>query len=469
MSSPERECLENSIKIRHYAHMQKLLIIPLLSMCLSSLCLAAYPIPDYEIVVIESTPPLVQLDMSLSQITRAKEESEFQRSKERVYRVITKHVTPMLSGSDFSDGYNLVSLASELPALDILTELMGDGNQQATAGTAMDFMVLILPKRPRAAQADRQMPYAHYYSENKAAVIDSRNVGIHGKGYLGPINDRLEETMQFLYNRNYVDQQSNDPFFVGALIHLHLAGSQSFFKAQLTGSLPSNMELPFSQIEPQAEFTAIRLPRRPESQRYYDEFQGGIVEILYSPGQPKPTTLKIKFGNLGVVTEQGWAVTDGLDTLESEPGEWNGEFGVRSFINRFNVPHLFGQVREASGFGPLDNTLAFLYDIQINIHEVELDLQELKITGMRATVELPVKEYNWITSILEPGLRWPTAEVPSITQKVIDGGNEQIEPYREQLQTYLAMGGDLLSEPNKKAQLFELILTIFENQNGMQP
>lgn len=449
--------------------MLKNIFIPLVSLFAFSQTLASYPIPEYEIVVVETSPPLVALDMSLSQITEAKEQSEFQKAKERVYEVISKHVSPLLSDADFVDGYNLVQLAAKLPASEILGEILGEDLGRQAPGQANDFLVIILPRQPRSTLADRQLPYANLYSNNKAAVIDSRKVGFTADGYMGPINERLHQTMEFVYNRNFVEMNNNEAFFVGALIQLHIDGNQSTLKGQMVGSLPTDMDLPFSQIEPQAEFTAIRLPRSPESKYYYNSFQGAIVELDYQPYSGLAPKLKIQFGELGKISAQGWVLNNALDDLESKPAEWNGEFGVRSFLSRFNVPHLFGEVREASGFGPLDSTLAFLYNIQINIHEVELDLQELKITGMRATVELPVKEYNWFTSIIEPGLRWPTAEVPSITQKVMDGGNEQLEPYREQIQSYLDMGGTVFSDKDTQQKIVSLLISILENKTGVQP
>ncbi len=449
--------------------MLKNIFIPLCSLFLYSFTYATYPIPHYEIIVVETTPPSVQLDMTISQIVDAKEESRFQESKNRIYEVIAKHVSPLLSNADFVDGYNLVQLAAQLPAEKILAEILGEEQGRVASTNPSSFMILVMPKRPRSTNNDSRLSYSKYYSDNKAAVIDNRPVGFSEDGYLGPLNARLQKTLRFLYNRNFNELHMKDPYFVGAVIQMQLNGNQSFFKAQLAGSLPSDMEFPFSQDEPQAEFTAFRLPRSPEGSRSKNQMQGGVVELKYTPGAPTPSVLNIKFGLLGKISETGWTLHNELDDLESEPTEWNGEFGVRSFVNRFNVPHLFGEIKEASGFGPLDSSLAFLYNIQINIHEVELDLQQLKITGMRATVELPVKEYNWLTSILEPGLRWPTAEVPSITQKVIDGGNQKIEPYREQLQTYLDVGGDLLANPDKQTQFFTLIMTILENQSGVQP
>ncbi len=435
---------------------------------LTPMASATFPIPEYEIVVVETTPLSVQLDMTLKQISEAKEASALHDRKKHVTEVITQHVSPLLSDSDFTDGYNLIQLAGKIPASKILSELIGAERSRGNV-EASDFMVIFLPKKPQEVSRNAVLPYAHLYSSNKAAVIDSRPVGLPEGGYLTSINLRVSEAMSFLYNRNFVELESKDPFFVGALFHLHLDGPQSYFKVQLAGSLPSNIEFPFSQIEEQAEFTAIRLPRSPESKYYYDHFHGAIVEFIFAPQSQEVAMLTLKFGELGSITPQGWDVVDSLDAMESQAEEWNGEFGVRSFFHRFNVPHLFGNIREASGFGPLDASLAFLYNIQVNIHKVELNMQSMKITGMRTTVELPVKESNWFTALIEPGLRWPTAEVPSITQKVIDGGNQQIEPYREQLQGYIDMGGDIIDDPDVQSQIFSLMLTIFENQGGVQP
>lgn len=434
-----------------------------------ALSFASYPIPEYEMVVIESLPADINLDMKLSDILKAKEASQLAVSKQHVYEVLIQHLSPLLSNPDFMDGYNLLELASQIPAKKILEELLSEGERAGrSTDQTSDFLVLILPKQADSQLTDANYPYFSIYSKNKAPVIDQKKTGF-GKNYEDSINERVSKAIQFAYKRNYIELENNEAFFVGALVHFHIAGSNSQFKIQMAGGLPTNMDFPFEQIEKEAIFTKIRTPQVPKFKPLSEDYPGAIVDVTYGTQLETPSQLKIKFGNIGRIENSQWVLVDEPDSFEEQALGWGDGFGVSSIMKRFNVPNLFGDLLDASGYGVVDSSLSYLYNIQLNIHEVEIDIQKLEITDMRVTIELPFKETNWFTEILEPGMRLPTFEIPSITEKVIDGGNNFIEPYREEIQFYIDNGDKLLTNIEFRNKLWELISKMLDNKSGGQP
>ena len=111
--------------------MFKFIYTPLIALCVFvSTASALYPIPEYEMVVIESVSKDVTLDMSVKQIQRIKESSSFQEKKQLVYDTLVENISPLLS-EGFSDGYNLLEFASTIPTQKILDQILGSERGQS--------------------------------------------------------------------------------------------------------------------------------------------------------------------------------------------------------------------------------------------------------------------------------------------------------------------------------------------------
>lgn len=450
--------------------MFKFINTPLIALCVFvSTASALYPIPEYEMVVIESVSKDVTLDMSFKQIQRVKESSSFQDKKQLVYDTLVENISPLLS-EGFSDGYNLLEFASTIPTQKILDQILNSERGQSN-GSPTDFIILVAPKLSSSMTTTRRSPYMGLYSKNKAAVIDNRPVEIPLGGYEGALNERIQQAIDFAYRRNFVELESNEAFFVGALIHLHLNGDNSRFKIQVAGGLPVNMEMPFEDdSSPEVHFKKVKSPLLDPAMGYtHDYHAGAVVEANYLPGQEKPLNLRVKFGELGEIKGNQWVVKNDLspfDPTTIKGFEFMKQRGV--FNKPFNVPHLWGELQNLEGFwlSVVETAIELhLFNLKVNLHEVDFNIETLMVEGMRTTVEL---EYKYDSYIMSSLYKWPTVEVPFVTEQVLNGANDAIEPVRKEIQFLIENGTDIVNNPLMQEKLMGIINQILENKTGNQ-
>lgn len=452
--------------------MMKYIITLLLCACLSpSQGLSSYPIPEFEMVVVESIPENINLNMSLKQIEEAKHTSKLQQNKKKIYNILSDNLSPLLSNQNFTDGYNLFSLAKNIPAQKIVQELIANQDKTDTQPTpASDFILLILPKTPSSNLTNNSLPYSHLYSSNKASVIDASTAhsSINGS-YSKLINERITKAINFSYNKNYVNLGHNQAFFIGALAHVHLDGSRTSFNLQIIGGLPVDIDIPFEQKENEAHFKSFRFPRSPKLKwlsQEYTNHPGTIISLSYGNDKESPLLLNIKFGSLGLIDSKNW-------DLKNDPFNkalWEGEsLSAISYFKRYNTPHLFGEILSPLGVKAIDWWLSREYDLKMNIHEVSLDLFSLEIKKIRILMEMVPKENMLPWTVL----KLPTIEQTAVNAKFVEAGNQKLAPYQEtlkELSTSLEQNGlsGVLTNPEIQNQVLTMIDQMLENTNGGQ-
>lgn len=423
-----------------------------------------YPINEYELVVIESLPENLDLSMSLSQINEAKERSRLQVYKDKLYQILTNNLAPLLTGKEFVDGYNLYELVTQIPLQKIADEMFMGHDPLSASEEASDFMVLILPRLSPQEISQTYKSTLGLYSARKASVYSypvwsySDSLGLDEL-----LSERIHEAIDSAYQRQYLTLNKKNAFFVGALLHFKGIGQGHSIRLQLLGGLPTDIQIPFEQVEKEAHFREIRSPKTPGFKLLSNDYPGVIFDLNYSYGN-EPTLLKLTFGSLAAFAEKQWKLYDGPESFD-DLLLGTDSLGVTSLMKRFNVPHLYGEILDVSGWGLIDSTLATTYDIQMNIHEVTIDIEKLEIVGIRVTAELPVKEHLWL---LEPGLRLPTFELPAINEKFKQAGNEALAPYRDEIQGVLNDGPlELLNNPKVQKLIIETLLGLYENNGGV--
>lgn len=425
--------------------------------------------PDFELVVIESLPEGISLDMKLSDILDAKEKSELQLSKEKIYKILVGNINPLLNEQTFSKEYNLLHLARQIPVRNILEDLIAEGSDFKQKNPA-DFMALILPKAPSRYNEKSLFPFAQLYATNKAAVIDKGLVGFQpNRNYEDLINERILEGIQLAYQHTYIENQSNEAFFVGALFHIHLAGPQSQIRVQIIGGLPTDQSEPFDQLEKEAHFTEVRHPKTPDLQLNPEYFPGAILELSYQYDQNEKAKLNISFGAIGMINGKDWMLNDSLPPFEEYKLGTEG-FGIASVFRSYNVPNLFGDILLSSGSGWADYYLIDPFNIQMNIHEVELDIQTLEIKTIRVTAQPIAKPERPLYNSIWSRIGTPSFELPDVNKKFLEAGNKELEPYRETLQTLTANGPMVLLEnPSTQMQFVNILKGLLEkNSEGQQ-
>lgn len=441
--------------------------------------------PEFELVVVENVPENVNLNMNINEIIDAKHGSQLHKNKSRIYGVLTKRLSPLLSSTEFADGYNLFDLAKQIPAQIILDEIMRDAEVNSTPS---DFMILILPKIPDSQKHNNLYHYAPLYAQNKAAVIDYSKAGFRpGKSFNDLLNDRVTKAINYSYQYNYVEEANNEAFFVGVLGHIHLESGQTSAKFQVVGGMPTDITKPFEQIEKEVHFTHFRAPETPKPRLFVDSLTnhpGVIIELLHQPSAKTPVKLKVNFGSLGLIEGTEWVMKDQLTDFDKVTLGTDG-FAVARIHGTYNVPHLFGVFKDPVGTPEVNyqwdprtwwsgiiapglqmNANAWLrrdYNVKMNIHEVVIDLENMVIEDMRVSVQLPLKDHIWIG-----GLVLPTFEVPSVTQKFKDAGNQQLKPIQDQLINMKKKGiANFLLDPEVQTAILDQVNQIVENNKGV--
>ena len=450
----------------------------------SSFAYAITEIPEFEFTVVETLPAGVNLNMSLSEIEDVKHASKIQRNKRKIYSLMTEQIGPLLNQSSIEQGYNLIKLAQSIQLESILNDVIESQSEDQTVDSRdlnSKFIAFILPKLPGSERQDRSLPYAHLYSPEKAHVIDSPFSGFQvNKSYSELINEKIEAAIHYSYQRNYVELGTNQPFFIGAMIEVNLAGPNTTIKLQMLGGLPTETVFPFVQEEAEAKITGFRLPYQPQRRWFveaYENYPGVVLTTEYSKASDQPLTLKLKFGSLGEIeTSDEWDVTS--SPLDGEPLlrlEGMG-LSVRSLFARYNTPHLEAEVIAPVGNAVADFILAYDFDLKINIHELEIDLLDLKITNVKSIVQFVQKnmsDYSWWTLKL-PIIGWmPLIEQDALNGQIRDAGNDKIEPYREramEIKSAIETGGLLrtMLEPENQEEVMNILNQMLTNEGGLQ-
>lgn len=69
--------------------MQTSLLTSFFILLFSMTCFGSYSVPEFELVVIESLPEDISLDMSIGQLENAKQNSRVHKNKQLIYEILT--------------------------------------------------------------------------------------------------------------------------------------------------------------------------------------------------------------------------------------------------------------------------------------------------------------------------------------------------------------------------------------------
>ncbi len=411
-----------------------------------------YPLQEYELLVIESLPEAMNLDMTLSEIEAAKENSRLASLKRRLNQSLFKRIAPLLAKNNFSDGFNLLELPKMLP----LKEVIADLNLGASSGpnpAPADFIVVIAPKLPVDLAQPAYNQYAKYYPTNKGNLVSSLTNRVNALvSYEQRLNHRMMEGAEFLFQRQFKSGAAKQGFFAGAMIAIHAEGTNSYAKAKLMVGLPTDLALPFEQANDQIKLTQLLLPRTPYS-GYVTRMENPIVMASFEHYQsgPNPLQLKLAFGTLGPM-DSGNVWNVGSAPGESTVARWF------SWMNPYNVPHFRGEIRslvqkEMLGwFGGasdwVNGLLATNFDIQLNLHEVTIDLLKLEITDVKMTVALPWKGSEEFL---------PTFRVAEPEEQFKNEGNKVLNEQKAKIQKLLDSGILIIADEDAQKLLINTI------------
>jgi hypothetical protein len=430
----------------------------------------------YEIVVVESLPEDMNLDMSLKEITNAKNKSRVGETKKNIYNFLNQTLSPLLNEYSAGDNKSLVDLAATLPISNLLDGLVAvnNGITDPNKVTPADFMIVIFPKIPDSENVlEKVSSISGLYSKNKASVIDTKWDDFSMiRSYQDLINKRLEKSIRYMYTRHYVELQRKSPFFVGALFNVHIDGDKTYIKTQLVGSLPTGIKEVFENANDQVHLKNAHSPKSPTkiSIDRFADFPGAIVEFLHKPQQENLMSLSLKFGSLGTIDGKKWVVKNELQKIEETLID--KIFGVGlDFTTRFNVPYLTGDLKD----GAAGATLAKLYSVKINIHEVQFNVNRIEIEKIRVSLDLqPIVDEERVKQSIEmmkyspfapayiPGSGappMPTIEMEDISKQFTEEGNKALAPIREKLQNVLGKSPEqLLNDPKIQAEILDFVL-----------
>jgi len=424
------------------------------------------PPRQFEIVVVESLPPDINLNMSLSQLTESKENSRLEVAKQQIYQSLVERLSPLLSDPSMSSGYNLLQLVQKVPLHRLVADLANLEISRSPDLPPMDFIVLILPRVANHLNHRHELPYQSLYSKRKASVIDESNSLFQAQMTSAEqINRKFDQVIQHVFE-DQLEQDLEYGFFIGGLAGIQLRPEGVGLQLQLMGGLPTGRSFPFEQIEQEAHFREIRSPQTPRRgwwSNRFDSYPGAVATLTYHSQSEVPPNLRIQFGSLADLSQMSWRAGGRPEPMDEL---WLGSesFGITSFYRDFNVPHLVGDLLSPTGTLLVDWALGRDYFLKMNIFDVELDLAKLEITQMRIGVELTGKDDMWGV------LPLPSLEMEGINQKFVDAGNQALAPYREQLEPLL--GGDIFalsSNPPARAIIYQALEEILQPQLREQP
>ncbi len=423
---------------------------------------STYSMERFEVVVTETLPESMNLNMTLDEITAAKHVSRVAETKKKIYSFILNNLNPLISKHSLSQDMGLFEIASELPINTLIEDIMTFQKNSSTKLPPADFMIAVFPKVPRSEAQENLIAYESLYSPKKASVIDNKNKGfLPQKKYSKSINDRIGDSFLYAFNRNYIELKSNLPFFAGALLNIHIEGPASWGRLQLMAGLPTGKAQDFVQDVPEANFTHFKSPSIPTYESIeYNDLPGGIIDLTIKPGTENPAILKVKFGNLGKLQDRSWEAANTPVAFDEQWG--TSSLGLVGFRERFNVPHLFGTPKALAGKGWIDNYINRNHFIRMNIHEVEINLTKFEITNIRVTVDLPERDDS--TSWLTP-LKHYTLEQPDASAQFIAEGNKVIQPLKEKAQRIMETSPEeFLTNHELRGELLTLLIDLINEK-----
>jgi len=436
----------------------------------------------YEIVVVESLPEDLNLSMSLKEITDAKNRSRVGETKKNIYNFLNQTLSPLLNEYAAGENKSLVDLATKLPISGLMNgiTLVNQGKTDPSKITPADYMIVVLPKIPESELvSENPKSTAELYSHNKASVIDSKwdNYSLI-RSYQSLINEKLEKSIKYMYKRHFVEQKRTDPFFVGAIFNVHIEGDKTEIKTQLVGSLPTDMKEVFENANDQVHLYYAHSPVSPteKSIENHEDFPGVIVEFLHKPQQKNLLNLTIKFGSLGSIKGKTWKFKNELQKVEETFFDKLIGVGL-DFTSRFNVPYLTGDLKD----GAAGATMAKLYTVRINIHEVHMNVNKIEIEKIRASIDLQPKvdkkkvkrnlealKYAPYAPMYVPGSGappLPAIEMESVNKQFAEEGNKALEPVRKQVEGVLSKTPEqLLNDPKVQADILDFILSYLKTK-----
>lgn len=411
-----------------------------------------YPLQEYELLVIESLPEAMNLDMTLAEIEKSKESSRLGALKRRLNASVFKHMAPLLAKTNFSEGFNLLELPQLLP----LKEIMNDLNLGNTGGPnplPADFIIVIAPKLPVDLVQPSYNTYAKYYPSNKGNLVSSVTNSLNPlMSYEQLLNHRMMEGAEFLFQRQYQSGAAKQGFLAGAMIAIHAEGTNSYAKAKVIAGLPTDIALPFEQANDQIKLTQLLFPRTPYN-GYISRMENPIVMATFEHYQsgPQPLQLKLAFGTLGPM-DPGNVWNAGGSPGDSTVARWF------AWMNPHNVPHFRGEIRsivqkEMLGwFGGatdwVNGLLASNFDIQLNLHEVTIDLLKLEISDVKMTVALPWKGSQEFL---------PTFRIAEPEEQFKNEGNKVLTEQKDKIQKLLDSGILILADQDAQKLLIDTI------------
>lgn len=429
-----------------------------------SLASSAYPLPEFEITVIESLPESVHLSMSLNQIEEAKENSRLSGLKKKLHAIVFSKIAPLLSSRHFSSSFNLLQIPQFLPLQDIIAEMAAAGENTGTSVTPVDFIIIITPKLPLFNKYSYQKSYSDLYPQNKAPLFTHYNSVWETPmtSYVDRVNQKMFAGAQFLFDRFYQEGLIHTGFFAGAMIAVHAEGQSSWATGKIALGMPVGKTIPFEQLNDQIKLTQLVFPRAPYNGFIFDmENPVALVTFHHAANSDRPLTLKISFGALGPIEQNGWAMGD--SPSEDVVSKWF------SWFSPYNVPHFRGEIIslvQKEMLGRFENWsdwingfLADRFDIQLNLHEVTIDLTRLEIADVRMTVDLPRINGQELL---------PTFRTPDPEEQFKNEGNKVINEQKQKVQEIVDSGLLILSDEEVQAKIFKLLNELFEqsSQNG---
>lgn len=422
-----------------------------------------YPLQEYELLVLESLPEAMSLDMTLSEIEKTKENSRLGSLKRRLNKTVFKKIAPLLASTDFSAGFNMLQIPKLLPLKDIVNDLnLGNKDGKANPPPA-DFIIVIAPKLPVQFGATTENPYARLYPTNKASVASFLDIRADGlMSYEEILNKRMMEGAEFLFQRQYSNGTLKQGFFAGALISIHAEGTNSYAKAKIAIGLPTDQTLPFEQQNDQIKLTQLMFPRAPYN-GYITKMDNPIAmaSIEHYVTGANPLVMKMAFGTLGPMAERNWGI--GSAPSDSVVSRWF------SWMDPYNVPHFRGEIRSVvakemlGGYETptnwVNSFLSWGFDIQLNLHEVVIDLQKIEITDVTMTVDLPWKGASEFL---------PTFHLADPEEQFKNEGNKVLKEQKDKVEGILNNGLLILNDENAQKMLFDTLDKLLANKGAQQ-
>jgi|GEM_PF-5660019 len=426
-------------------------------------------IQDFELVVVESLPDDLSLDMTLTEIIEAKHRSRLALGKRRVFDRATQALELALKLRETSGPQRLIELAKAVPVKNIVDNILQPEKTsilEFTENNPFDFTIFVFPKSAKHSGGSTEpVSYGSLYPGARTSLIDSQEEStLEARSYNQKINHRLEKSVFELYQKQYLESTDNpQTFFVGAMLNIHMEGRRSSARFQVLGGLPTGLNQDLIKDQDEIFLRSINSPRVPNRQSIDSaDFPGVILTVDYRPAYTERNqtddsqlALGVAFGSLSLVGDMEWLPSDHLPRYEKPPSFLNMSWWVlKDYHKGYNVPFLLGnlvkdEVSEPAGGNEgyvrriyakptgknyLDSYLARAHKVKVNIHEVVFDLKSLEVLDVRVTLDFPRTSW-WSLSLPTLALDSVGDEVKAAANDELDN-NEYVQSLRKTIQKY---------------------------------